>query len=79
MAIVFNTLLLGREHTSGIFRSDELWEEFDFLTVPEVKHIDLDEVTGRLLVGVNPSARLNGFFARALWLIDPLAEQGIHV
>jgi hypothetical protein len=76
VTILFNTLLLGREHTSGEFRicASELWEEdSDFLVVPEVKHIDLDEVTGRLLVGVDSVARHSGVHARALWLMDPSA------
>jgi hypothetical protein len=72
LEMVFNTLLLDREHTSGVFRvrAEELPEGNP---LPEVKHMDLDEVTGRLLVGVDSVHRHSGVYAQTLWLTDPLA------
>jgi hypothetical protein len=72
--IVFNTLLLGKEHTPGVFRirTDELSGE-DYLPMQEVKHLDLDEVTGRLLIGVDFAYRDSGIHAQRLLLMDPLA------
>ena len=68
--IQFNTLLLGKEQATGVFRvrTDE-----EDSTVRGAR-MDLDEVTGRLLVCVELVERVTGLRVYKLWLVDPLAQ-----
>ena len=70
--VVLKTLLLGREHTTGVFRiraNESVAREG--LSVQDLK-VDLDEVTGRLLVAVESvtEGNLIESHVRKLWLAD---------
>jgi len=68
-AMVFYTSLVGREDITGVFRicTNEL---FDILGVLDLWSMDLDEGTGRLLLGVDLPGRYP--YQQRLWLVDPL-------
>jgi len=71
--LVFYTFLVGREDITGVFRicTNES-SAGGILDAQDLWCTDLDEVTGRLLVGVELSDRPDPS-GRRLWLVDPLA------
>ena len=69
--IQFNTLLLGKEQATGVFlvcTDEEGFTVWDAL-------VDLDDVTGRLLVGVNLFEETTGLHVHKLWLVDLPAQR----
>ena len=64
--IAFNTLLLGREDTTGVFRICANEREL----VGDRTQVDLDEVTGRLLVVIGVARGHVRPYTRRLWLAD---------